>query len=546
MGFLASIEDAGIQLRVPSWPWLCTAVLIIWIVRNIFANGLYRVPGPFLNSVSVIPRIVSVFKGSSQWEDLNLHKKYGKIVRVSPNSVSISDPAFLDQIYGISSKFYKSGFYEPVRFHDEEGLIPDPFVLPDKPTHTRMKRNAANAYSLQALVQLEPMVDNIIERLFRRLDQEHVAAAKSCDIGQYMHFFAMDTIFTVTFGSDLDFINLGDAKGFCKNLQDGLVYLACIGQIPWAHKFLMGNKYVARYLEGTGESMFTEMMDVAVTQRAVAEKEISNDDNGTTPTTFLVHLLRNQAKNPASITDREINTHTFGNIIAGGDTTSTALRAILTEVIRHPDVTERLLAELRSVGITSGAKPVPYAVASKLPYLTAVIKEGMRLHPSVGLMLARGVPAGGAVLNDNTTGRQYHIDGAAEIGVNPWIIQRDPEVFPDPEAFVPSRWLESSPEQLARMGRSWIPFGAGRHTCSGQHISMLEITKLIPSLVLRYSMAWEGGKPNISVVNYFFTIQSGLRVVIEKREKSGSLLQATDTAYMAVKAPMPSLVSVAA
>lgn len=196
------------------------------------------------------------------------------------------------------------------------------------------------------------------------------------------------------------------------------------------------------------------------------------------------------------------------------------MRAILYFLIRHPHVTERLRQELREAGLDSGTeKPavVPYSVASKLPYLSAIIRESLRLHPSVGMMLARGVPAGGVTLT-SSSGEKYFVGAGAEIGVNPWIIHRNPAVFPDPEAFKPDRWLLTEPEQLVAMNRAWLPFGAGRHSCSGQHISMLEITKLIPSLVLRYEIEWAQGAADISVCNYFFTMQTGMLVNLRPRK----------------------------
>lgn len=181
------------------WPVILVAILFLiillllpfWLLRNRHHHNLQSLPGPFLYSITVLPRLWSVYQGKSHWDDLDLHKKYGAIVRVAPNLVSIADPAALDMLYGISSKCFKAGFYEPVRFHDEQGLLPDPFVLADKTMHTRMKRNAANAYSLSALVQLESMVEQVVLRLFRRFGEEYVAKDKVFDIGHYMLYFAM-------------------------------------------------------------------------------------------------------------------------------------------------------------------------------------------------------------------------------------------------------------------------------------------------------------------------------------------------------------------
>lgn len=255
-------------------------------------------------------------------------------------------------------------------------------------------------------------------------------------------------------------------------------------------------------------------MTIAVAQRDKTLQDMTDDPNA--PCTFLKRLMLNQQKNPASLTDREMNTHTFGNIIAGGDTTSTAMRTIVTNLIDHPDVADRLLQELRDAGYDRRSIP-PWSAASNLAYLNAVIWESMRLHPSVGMILPRAVPPGGAVIGG------YKVDAGTEVGVNAWILHRDADVFPDPDAFRPERWLEAAPEQLAVMKRAWFPFGGGRHTCSGQHISLFEITKLIPSLLLRFRFVWarEGGegkkRRQIVVTNHFFTVQSGMQVDVEMR-----------------------------
>ncbi|KAL3292325.1 pisatin demethylase cytochrome P450, partial [Colletotrichum asianum] len=377
-----------------------------------------------------------------------------------------------------------------------------------------------NIVSIWGATYLSEMGQLHEQSIHEPLDICYASTGAICNLGEYMHFFAMDTIFNITFGRDLDFINSGDPKGFCRQLQDGLGYLVSIGQIPWAHRFLLGNRIVAGLLNRLTdeESVFDKVMSLATSYRTIAEKEALIGDDEATSCTFLSRLLRNPTRNPSLITDREINMHIFGNITAGGDTTSTALRAILRDLIRHPAVIHRLLAELRDAGLGNTEAPVPYGVASKLPYLSAIIRESMRLQPSVGMMLARGVPPEGAVFRDGDR-NEYHIGPGVEVGINPWVVPRNPQVFPNPEVYSPERWLEAAPGQLAQMKRAWMPFGAGRHTCSGQHISMLEITKLVPTIVLRYVITWSSPSEDVSVFNRFFTIQKGLLIRLENKSQ---------------------------
>lgn len=186
--YLDSVSTNAVLTLSPAFILL---LLIAGLCYSRFRCHLNAVPGPLINSISSLPRIWSIWKGSSHLDDLELHRKYGKIVRVSPTTVSVCDLALFDAIYGISSQFYKAGFYEPCRFYDEEGLIPDPLVLGDKTMHTRMKRNAANAYSLQGLFQIEPLVNDVLRDLLDHLDQVYVAQKKTCDLGECMLYFAM-------------------------------------------------------------------------------------------------------------------------------------------------------------------------------------------------------------------------------------------------------------------------------------------------------------------------------------------------------------------
>ena len=71
--------------------------------------------------------------------------------------------------------------------HDEEGMLPDPLVLTDKALHNRMKRNAYQAYSMGSMVQLEPLVDGVTERL-KMLDSICESPSGACDLGNLLRY----------------------------------------------------------------------------------------------------------------------------------------------------------------------------------------------------------------------------------------------------------------------------------------------------------------------------------------------------------------------
>ncbi|KAI1079804.1 cytochrome P450 oxidoreductase [Whalleya microplaca] len=489
-----------------NWYAALSAALVIYLLVQRYRRGLNKIPGPFIRSISPIPRIVSVLKGRSHEDDIELHRKYGKIVRLAPNSFSISDPAEINQLYGIGTKFLKSPFYELSEAYDEEGLIPDTFIINDRELHTRMKRNAANAYSMNGLVNMEPWIEPVTERFVKKLD-EYADRGEAVDFGAMIANYTMDAVFALTFANDFDYMSRGDVLGIHRIMKLASWYMAVFGQVAWTHKFLLANPVIAGWVFGGDDGGSADDMQ-AVANAEVEKGRARVSEDGAM--TFLQRLIFNQRDNPKSINDREVLAHAFGNITAGSDTTATAMRGIIYHLLKTPEAYHKLVSEIQNANLSF---PVGYAEANKIEYLGAVIKEGMRLHPSVGMMLARTVPAGGALICG------YKLPAGAEVGLNPWILHRNPDVFPDPDKFWPERWLPSvtDGEQLKLMNRSFLTFGHGAHTCSGRWISIMETTKLIPNLLIRYDMELEDGGKSYRFDNFWFVLQEGLRVNLRKR-----------------------------
>lgn len=246
------------------------------------------------------------------------------------------------------------------------------------------------------------------------------------------------------------------------------------------------------------------MLDLASTEIKAYKSRMTEDGS----LTFLQRLLLNQQKSPESINDREVLTHAFGNVSAGSDTTAIALRSVIYHILKYPDVYAKLCEEVRG----NLTLPVKFSEANKLPYLSAVIQEALRLHPSVGMVLARVIPAGGAILCG------YNLPAGVEVGMNPWVLHRDSEVFPYPDKFWPERWLPSVSDEdhLKQMNRSFFSFGHGEHTCSGRWISLMEVTKVIPSLLLQFDLELVNEGKEYSFKNRWFTPQKGLLVRFKK------------------------------
>jgi cytochrome P450 len=130
------------------------------------------------------------------------------------------------------------------------------------------------------------------------------------------------------------------------------------------------------------------------------------------------------------------------------------------------------------------SRPIPaYSQVSKLPYLHAVIREGMRLFPALTHPMERLVPAGGA----NIAG--IFIPQGTSVGCLQLAMHLNKKVFgEDAKVFRPERWLEASAEQLRVMEMAHIGFGRGRRVCIGQHIAVMEMKKVIPTMLMNFEV----------------------------------------------------------
>lgn len=169
--------------------------------------------------------------------------------------------------------------------------------------------------------------------------------------------------------------------------------------------------------------------------------------------------------------------------LAGTDTTATALRGIFLYLTTMPAALNQLRAEFLKHNLlaTENAKVpnteiLPNDKLESLPYLSACIREGLRLHPPATGYLEKQAPVGGDTLPD---GR--HVPEGTGLAYNAWGIMRSRAVFgDDADLFWPERWLEVEPEKLLAMKRSWeLGFSSGKWRCLGEDVALTEINKVV-------------------------------------------------------------------
>lgn len=174
-----------------------------------------------------------------------------------------------------------------------------------------------------------------------------------------------------------------------------------------------------------------------------------------------------KSSDPNKMSTKDIVVALSANVFAGSDTTAIALRAIVYYLCRNPECMRKLVQEIDDVDRAGMLRrPISYKEGLQLKYLQAVFKEAMRLHPSVGLILERHVPAQGVTIDG------HFLKGGTIVGINPWVVNYDEELFPNPAMFKPERWTSASGQELKAMDNAWeLQFGGGARKCTGRWIA---------------------------------------------------------------------------
>jgi len=168
----------------------------------------------------------------------------------------------------------------------------------------------------------------------------------------------------------------------------------------------------------------------------------------------------------AHLSDEEIRDQLMTLFVAGQDTTSTALSWALAQVHAHPEIRERLQAEIDALG----PEPDPDALAA-LPYLGAVCHEALRVTPTVIAASRMPVRRPFAIAG-------YEIPAGAYASPNIYLVHRNPDIYPQPERFRPERFLERefSPWEF-------MPWGGGARRCIGMALSVQEMRVILGTLM---------------------------------------------------------------
>ena len=322
-------------------------------------------------------------RGTSHYALEKAHKKYGNVVRISPNTLSFIDPSAWNDIYGHQKG--RTVLPKDPLFYNEMLLDRKTITLASDVDALPIRRAINPAFSHKALLEQEPMLQGHIDRLIAQLARTSHEKG-SVDMRKWFTFSAFDINSDFVFGEDLGCVRRGIYHEWAQFVVD-FFYAATV--IHQCHKFWPLNRLLAALIPRSVKDR-KERHSEASLQRVRRRINTPTDRPD-----FMFHFLRQAEKEQLSTPVIEAQATVV--ILAGSETTAIALTAAAYYILSNHDVYKKLCNEIRG-SFASSAEIALQDVLSKLPYLDAVVQETLRLHTPLANGFTRVVPDSGGVM----------------------------------------------------------------------------------------------------------------------------------------------------
>ncbi|KAK2013577.1 cytochrome P450 [Colletotrichum eremochloae] len=446
-------------------------------VYRLYFSPLANFPGSKFAALTLWNEVYwdIVKRGNFIWRIEEMHRKYGPIVRINPYELHIIDPDFYDDLYSSSRKSDKYLWWTKTAGSDESA-----FATVSHNLH-RLRRGALNPFfSVRSVVQLEPFIKEKVEKLSARFD-ELLKTGEIVRLDAAFMALTMDIICDYSFARDRKYLDEPDFKLLWKETVIGAFeggtanrhfswMLPLLKRLPLSCVSAINPSagHLFRWHEGVKQQ-------VGPILERVDDISMSRSSRKT-----IFHTLRDSDLPPKEKSLERLCDEAEILTGAGSETTAQTLSRIFFYLKHVPEVLQKLRAEL-DAAMPSAVDILPWTELQKLPYLSAVIREGLRLSYGVTTRLPR-------IAHHDIEYKGYRIPAGTPVSQSPYFVLMHPSVFPEPQKFRPERWIEAE-EQSKRLDRYLVSFGKGSRQCLGINLAYAELYITMATIVRRFD--WE-------------------------------------------------------
>ncbi|KIX06698.1 uncharacterized protein Z518_04674 [Rhinocladiella mackenziei CBS 650.93] len=455
-------------------PVVLIASVLGSMLYNVCLHPLRAYPGPKLWAASRLPWIWYSCNGQVHTKILELHKKFGGIVRIAPNELSYTTGDAWKQIYGHRSP-------EMMKDLRGAGILPtfkgtDSIITAAHKDHIRMRRTVAYAFSEKALREQEHLLQGYVDLMISRLKDKCSECPQN--LVNWYNWCTFDMMGDLTFAEPFGCLKEGQYHNWVRMIFDGVkaypwvqaaVYYNLIWFVNWVTP-----KHLAEAKRNADANAYAKL------DRRLEKKDLNRKD-------FMSYILRHNDEKGLSLPEMQETAVIL--IIAGSETTATFLSGATYYILRHPAVYTRLVREIRH--LFSNYEDITMVKTNELKYLPAIVEETFRIYPPSPNAFPRIVPGKGEWIE----GRW--VPGNTTVGVNQYSASRDPRNFFEPEKFLPERWLPQSmhaggdlpAENFAADQKQVVqPFSFGPRNCIGRNLAYAELQLILSKLLWTFDL----------------------------------------------------------
>lgn len=359
--------------------------MLLAALSNFYRHPLSQFPGPRTWAISRLPYVWTLAKGDLTQSTHELHQMYGTIVRLAPNELSFIDGQAWHDIYGHhqgSPNFPKN----PLWMGPSDNSIHSILSANDA-DHARYRHLLSHAFSERALRQQEYLLLSYIDLLVGRL-RDCVSSPETAviDMVKWLNFTTFDIVGDLALGESFHCLEESRYHGWVSILFTQFKAAAIFVSL----RFFGLDKLIRPMLP---KSLLKKRADHAnIANERIQRRRDQGVSADTQRNDFMTYVLRHNDEHGMTYPEIEATLRVL--VVAGSETTATALSGILRNLLQTPDAMGRLLEEIRDN--FKQASEISAERVSELTYLGAVIEEGLRLCPPVALGMPRIVPQGGA------------------------------------------------------------------------------------------------------------------------------------------------------
>lgn len=423
--------------------------------QNEASNGR-SLPGP---TGRALAETVLRYEKDPLGESLQLHATYGDVVGLRRGpflTVFLFHPDHARHVLITRASIYSRRTAAASRIN---AAIGKGLVTADKPEWTRQKKLLQPAFTPKALSYWVPKIDAAAARLVARW--EHHDASEPINVHYEFGVALLEIVGEMLLGEALDEAAAQDIRraiGVAANLDQQVPRRDALERSTRGQSESANQSYKQRYAEFLEtQAKLNEVLDRHIARR---RSEPSRED-------LLSTLIDSRDEKGNGFSDQEVRDQLKSLLVAGHDTTMTALSTSLYCLAKHPEELAKVRAEIETRG-AQDAIEVP-----KLERTEAAILETLRLHPPVPHIDRR------AEADDEIDG--FHIPKNASVALSPLVVQRRADLWPDPERFDPRRFLGGAPDH-------YFPFGMGPRVCLGKNLALMEVKMFLCRVLPRFDL----------------------------------------------------------